>query len=715
MLTRIQLLLIYSALVLLYLHNGKCMYMESAHESVGIVRNLSVEVFQDQRRYTEMDDAYKFLKLNVSWLPPNSTRHPSSYSIIVTGAPIGYQREKTGGTECPEGSLFYTIKGNQQLNILLPENNNLIGIPDMYIQPNCSYKIQVIANPRTKRTINVPEVFYTVPECISQVCSCMNAKSMLPTPKVNITQIENRIIINWGITSDISNVQFYTISIGVPLLTSRKGLPVYNVTKIGQVSAKETMFSWDLKANVEYIKTEDSYKIIVNAINDHGCFGPEGSFIMHFIPSNTETVNPNVWFILILVTGCVLFGVLSVMVYRNLLMLCQNNQDIRIHAIAKCKSQWADAIHQKSNILYIRHEFEEDCREETDKLKASLNKVKLIRELGTGQFGKVYLGHLDDIKDTLVAVKMSQQKGMSLDSDIQQQFIKEIEIMRMAGTHPHLVGLIGYCIQPNKPMCILLEYMQGGDLLTYLLQIRKQQSNRSPDQGLYSNITSAIRSKKDIYKFRQYINISSNDRQEAKDMKDASWIGKMREHQFFKFATEIAIGMEHLEVKGITHRDLAARNILLSSDLTIKISDFGLSRNGVYVIKKTEEKKRPLPIRWMSPEALYNRVFSSKSDVWSYGVVLWEISTLGDFPYANVENDRLWSYIVRENGRLEQPDGVPLNIYEFMRSCWATEPENRPNFTQLLTNLRILNESFNDTVQTVSNPCYALSFPNKII
>ncbi|CAK9803407.1 Tyrosine-protein kinase receptor torso [Anthophora quadrimaculata] len=709
MLTRIQLLLIYSVLVF-----EKRMYVES--EFVGTVRNLSVEVFQDQGKYTDVKDAYKFLKLNISWLPPNSTRQPSSYSVIVTGVPIEYQREKTSGIECPEGSLFYTIKGNQELNVLLPDNSSFIGIPDIYIQPNCSYKIQVIANPRTKRTINVSEVFYTVPECIGQVCSCINAKSTLPTPQVNVTQIENRIIVNWGKTFNKSNIHFYTISIGVPLLTSSKGLPVYNVTKIGQVSAEKTVFLWNLKANVKYIGIKDSYKVIVNAINNYGCSGPEGSFIMHFTPSNTKTVNHTVWFILTgIITSCILFGVLSFIVYHNytFFILNQNNQDTKIYAIAKCKSQWADTILKTSNILYIRYESEDECKEETDKLKVLSNKVKLIRELGTGQFGKVYLGHLDDTNHTLVAVKMSQQIGTSIDSDTQQQFIKEIEIMRMAGAHPHLVGLIGYCVQPNKPIYILLEYMQGGDLLTYLHQMRNQQSNKSIGQDLYSNIISTISNKN--YKFKQYININNNDIEEAKDTNDATWIGKIQRHQFLKFAREIAIGMEHLEVKGITHRDLAARNILLSSDLTIKISDFGLSRNGVYVIKETDKKVRCLPIRWMSPEALYNRAFSSKSDVWSYGVVLWEISTLGGFPYPNVENDRLLSYIVHENGRLEQPDGVPFNIYELMYSCWATEPENRPNFTQLLTNLRTLDASFNDTIRMVSNSCYALSLSNKVI
>lgn len=113
---------------------------------------------------------------------------------------------------------------------------------------------------------------------------------------------------------------------------------------------------------------------------------------------------------------------------------------------------------------------------ETDKLKIPFKSVKLIREIGTGHFGKVFLGHLDDKNNTSVAVKMSQQTDMSNNSETRQQFIKEIEIMKMAGNHPHLVRLIGYCIQPSKPICIVLEYMQGGDLLTYLHQQRIHQN-----------------------------------------------------------------------------------------------------------------------------------------------------------------------------------------------------------------------------------------------
>lgn len=115
---------------------------------------------------------------------------------------------------------------------------------------------------------------------------------------------------------------------------------------------------------------------------------------------------------------------------------------------------------------------------DTDNLKVPFKSVRLMRELGTGQFGKVYLGHLDDKDKTLVAVKMSQQIDISKDSETRQEFIKEIEIMRIAGNHPHLVSLVGYCVQPTEPICIVLEYMQGGDLLTYLRDQRNQQCEK---------------------------------------------------------------------------------------------------------------------------------------------------------------------------------------------------------------------------------------------
>ncbi|XP_076634682.1 receptor-type tyrosine-protein kinase FLT3 isoform X1 [Colletes latitarsis] len=700
MLTRIQVSLIYGIFISLYLCSKY--HVESVVRYVGAVQNLSVEALQDNR-YIESNNTYKFLQLNISWLPPNSNRQPASYSIIVTGVSTG---EKTDIPECPEGSIFYTSNNHKQHNVLLPENSIPIDMPDLYIRPNCSYKVQVIANPR-KSMVNPSEVLYTVPECIGYKCSCSNVKSKLPIPKVNITLQKDQVIVNWNTTTDTSNVHSYIISIGVPILTSKNGLPVYNVTKLGQVPAEKTMFLWDMKSKNQYTEIRNGYKIAVTAVNNRDCIGIEGTFIIHSILWETsKTVNYNLWFILIgIVGGCIFLGILSLLFYINYSSILHYNNNSRVSRVSK--AQWAETILQEHNILYIQPKSEEDYKEKTDKLQVSFKNIKLIQELGTGHFGKVYLGHLSGINSTLVAVKMSQHVDISTELEIRQQFMEEIKMMRMAGNHPHLVGLIGYCIQPKKPIYILLEYMQGGDLLTYLHVKKKTQASKIIQH--YEN-TSVLGNRQYAHKYMQlgpkYVNIL---KEEETEDKEKNCIDRIDRIQFLKFATEIAMGMGHLEAKGITHRDLAARNILLDANLTIKISDFGLSRNGIYVIKNSERKGHRLPIRWMSPEAIRDLSFSSKSDVWSFGVVLWEIGTLGSFPYSSVHDDRLLRYIVCENGRLEQPNDISSDIYKIMCSCWATEADDRPNFLQLLSELQILIDPPN-SLRSTFNPCYAQSF-----
>lgn len=145
------------------------------------------------------------------------------------------------------------------------------------------------------------------------------------------------------------------------------------------------------------------------------------------------------------------------------------------------------------------------------------------------------------------------------------------------------------------------------------------------------------------------------------------------------FAIQIANGMTHLEDLGLTHRDLAARNILIDDRKRLKISDFGLSREGVYV--STRMKK--MPLRWLSIEAIRRSLYSSKSDVWAFGVVLWEISTLGRFPYEDVENTALLPFLL-SGGRLKKPENCSDKLYEVMLTCWHENPMERPSFARLM-------------------------------
>ncbi|XP_033337466.2 vascular endothelial growth factor receptor 3 isoform X1 [Megalopta genalis] len=674
-----------------------------AIEFFGAVQNLSVIVLRNEK-HLAIDNAYRSLQLNVSWLAPNSTRRPSSYSVTITDA----QTEDKGSdtSKCPRGSTYHPIYNDKQYAVLPVNNMSSIDVPDLYIRPNCTYKVQVIANPRSRD--KPAEVLYTVPECIDRKCSCMNATSTLPVPKLNVTQRENEVTLDWSTASDTSKVHYYVISVGVPLLTSKKGIPIYNVMEVGRVTAGRSSFSWNTRSSDQRTELRDSYMLMVHALDDRGCSGANGTLLM-----NSEFANNVKWLIFVAVIGacCVLFAVFSYFVLaHNIYCATYYSKKARIHTISKCKTQWAETVLRKRNILYFRPDSEDEQKGETDALDAPFKSVMLIRELGNGHFSKVYLGRLDDATDTLVAVKMSQSDHASVESEARRQFLEEIEIMKKAGTHPHLVSLIGYCVRPDKPICILLEYMQGGDLLSYLHLQRKCRAKKhahengdtfenlsetSISKTVYANLSSAVFNK-------TYMNTF-----------DARWKKEdcsceTDKLQFLKFAREIATGMEYLESKQIVHRDLAARNILVGADNTLKISDFGLSRSGIYVIRSCKGKTHHLPIRWMSPEALRDRSFSSKSDVWSFGVVLWEICTYGAFPYSNVQDDRLSSYIVKENGRLEQPDDISHDIYNVMRSCWITEPENRPNFMQLLLELHNLTNSC-ITLQRSTSNCYALS------
>ncbi|XP_051550662.1 megakaryocyte-associated tyrosine-protein kinase isoform X1 [Myxocyprinus asiaticus] len=147
--------------------------------------------------------------------------------------------------------------------------------------------------------------------------------------------------------------------------------------------------------------------------------------------------------------------------------------------------------------------------------------------------------------------------------------------------------------------------------------------------------------------------------------------------QLLRFALDVCEGMEHLESKKLLHRDLAGRNILVSEDAVAKVSDFGLAK-----VSSMATDNSKLPIKWTAPEALKNKKFSTHSDVWSFGVLLWEIFSYGRQPYPKMSVSEVRER-VGQGYRMEPPDECPPDIYTIMRSCWNTEPKKRPSFHKL--------------------------------
>uniref|UniRef100_A0A8C3BPL6 Tyrosine-protein kinase receptor n=1 Tax=Cairina moschata TaxID=8855 RepID=A0A8C3BPL6_CAIMO len=264
------------------------------------------------------------------------------------------------------------------------------------------------------------------------------------------------------------------------------------------------------------------------------------------------------------------------------------------------------------------------------------DKLNLHKLLGSGAFGEVYEGTAVDILadgsgETKVAVKV-------------------IAALHKFD-HPHILKLLGVCLL-NEPQYLILELMEGGDLLSYLRGARKQK--------LQSSLLTVT------------------------DLLD--------------ICLDICKGCVYLEKTHFIHRDLAARNCLVSEkgyescSRVVKIGDFGLARD---IYKNDYYRKRGeglLPVRWMAPESLIDGVFTNRSDVWSFGVLMWEILTLGQQPYPGLSNMEVLHH-VRSGGRLESPSNCPDDLCDLITRCWAQEPQNRPTFFYIQDKLQEIRHS----------------------
>ncbi|XP_006814461.1 hepatocyte growth factor receptor-like [Saccoglossus kowalevskii] len=229
-------------------------------------------------------------------------------------------------------------------------------------------------------------------------------------------------------------------------------------------------------------------------------------------------------------------------------------------------------------------------------------------------------------------------KYLNRNNDIEdvERFLKEGILMKDFN-HNNVLSLLGVCIDDSNRVCIVLPYMALGDLKSYI---------SNPEQEL------TVR-------------------------------------KVLKYGSHVAQGMAYLASQKYVHRDLAARNCMLDESETVKVSDFGLSRDiyarEYYVLGDT--KHRRLPIRWMAVESIkYNR-YTTKSDVWSFGVFLWELLTRGELPYSNINNMYIPRYL--ENGhRLPQPPSANNEIYQLMMKCWHGDASNRPTFDILSKELQ---------------------------
>ncbi|XP_067341837.1 receptor-type tyrosine-protein kinase FLT3 isoform X1 [Channa argus] len=338
--------------------------------------------------------------------------------------------------------------------------------------------------------------------------------------------------------------------------------------------------------------------------------------------------------------------------------------------------------------------------------------LELGEELGSGAFGMVvqataYGIHKPGVLQQ-VAVKMLKEKHQTVEKDA---LMSELKMLTHIGHHANIVNLLGACTETG-PIYLIFQYCCYGDLLNYLKTNCKRYHKSVTDafikdrfRSLYHNLQykkseseiadnyvpmygSTTRGQEDI----ALLNLSSSDLNTYEEPEiyenldnETEDVQALTFDDLLSFAFQVAKGMEFLSSKNCIHRDLAARNVLVTKGRLVKIGDFGLARDidndSNYVVRGNVR----LPVKWMAPESIFQGMYTMKSDVWAYGILLWEIFSLGVTPYPGIKVDHTFYSMIERGFKMECPYYANESVYGMMCKCWALDPNGRPSFSKLVS------------------------------
>ena len=292
-----------------------------------------------------------------------------------------------------------------------------------------------------------------------------------------------------------------------------------------------------------------------------------------------------------------------------------------------------------------------DCLKELD-MEYNYPSLEVVSELGEGAFGRVFKATAPGLEQQGLVPDFVAVKTLKDASTMSEEFCKEVTAVAKFN-HPNIVRLLGIC-STSAQKCMIFEYMDLGSLDNLL---RKS----DPENAA----------------------VEDDSKREGGDI-------LITPSEFLNLSLQVAHGVAYLAELKYVHRDIASRNCLVNSKLVIKIGDFGLSRDissmDYYRIGGTQAC---LPVRWMPPEALLFGKFTTQSDVWSFGVLMWEIYTFGHQPYTGLSNYEVIDAI-KASRILECPRLCPASVYDIMKICWTRSPLKRPNMDVVVARLERL-------------------------
>ncbi|XP_016115941.1 vascular endothelial growth factor receptor 2-like [Sinocyclocheilus grahami] len=411
---------------------------------------------------------------------------------------------------------------------------------------------------------------------------------------------------------------------------------------------------------VQRVKKEDSGLYMCMACNQQGCDSHEARIT---VEGAEEKMNVE----LIMPIGAVVIAMflwlLIVFVIRN--RKRPNDGDL--------KTGYLSIILDSDDMPMDEHC--ERLTYDANKWEFPRDRLKLGEPLGRGAFGQVVEATAYGIEKattcTTVAVKMLKEGATTSEY---RALMSELKILIHIGHHLNVVNLLGACTKPGGPLMVIVEYCKHGNLSSYLKSKRGEYSPFKKRMSLMP-CGREVQQEEDLHEGDQGLGISTR-----LDICTGTAVCT-------RMGEQTSTTQLQDEQGTCIHRDLAARNILLSENNVVKICDFGLARD-VYkdpdYVRKGDAR---LPLKWMAPETIFDRVYTTQSDVWSFGVLLWEIFSLGASPYPGVCIDESFCRRLKVGTRMRAPDYATPEIYQTMLDCWLDRPKDRPTFTQLVEHL----------------------------
>uniref|UniRef100_G1N963 receptor protein-tyrosine kinase n=1 Tax=Meleagris gallopavo TaxID=9103 RepID=G1N963_MELGA len=452
--------------------------------------------------------------------------------------------------------------------------------------------------------------------------------------------------IKFSNTTDTSSVISWTTAEGHSISSIIISYKIYGKAEYNHIDIiikNSTITQYHLKG----LEPNTVYQVQINAQNNVGLSNPNTSFELKTLPEMKAQPAGGKMLLIAILGSAGMTCVTILLAFLIMLQLKRANFQRRM-AQAFQNVREEPAVQFNSGTLTLSRKAK-NSPDPTIYPVLEWNDIKFQDVIGEGNFGQVLKARIK--KDGLrmdAAIKRMKEYASK---DDHRDFAGELEVLCKLGHHPNIINLLGAC-EHRGYLYLAIEYAPHGNLLDFLRKSRVLETD--PAFAIANSTASTLSSQ-----------------------------------QLLHFAADVARGMDYLSQKQFIHRDLAARNILVGENYVAKIADFGLSRGQEVYVKKTMGR---LPVRWMAIESLNYSVYTTNSDVWSYGVLLWEIVSLGGTPYCGMTCAELYEKLP-QGYRLEKPLNCDDEVYDLMRQCWREKPYERPSFAQILVSLnRMLEE-----------------------